>query len=249
VNEDSKSFDDEQLNEVSKFFNNKKVNEDSKSFNNKEDSKSFDDEMNENSKSFDDEEINEDSKSFDSSFDDEENNEDSKSFDNEKLNENWVSTNQELIKNSFAYNEDREKYSNNDLKTDNIEFVYKNSFLDKEENVIKGTNSNYFEYIKSNYNKNNNKLANNKYEEYPKSEDNGVVIDEYERDPDNKDINMDDFEHEISNYDKRPSEKNPIMKSKYSIQWVVLRNSDITNSSEVMIYLNKIGREFHLTKP
>ncbi|CAG8457015.1 11376_t:CDS:2 [Racocetra fulgida] len=123
---------------------------------------SDDEENNEDSNSIDDEHVNENPKFFEN----EDANKDSKSFDDQVLN----------IEDISAYNENREKYSNKDLKAADIEFAYKNSISDKENVIGKA--------------------------------------------------------------------------SKYSIQWFILQNSDIyiTDSSEI-IYLNKIGREFHLTKP
>ncbi|CAG8529073.1 6636_t:CDS:2, partial [Gigaspora rosea] len=159
------------------------------------------------------------------SSDSEENKEDSKTFDDEEMNEELESSNQELIKNASA--------NNDDFKKDDIEFVHKNGFSDKKENIIEeGSNNNYNE-------------VDDTYEEYPKFEDSYIDIDEYDEYSDNNDINeikMDDFEYENSSYDNRSPETNLIKASKYSIQWFILQNSDITDSS----YLNKIGQKFHL---
>ncbi|CAG8598931.1 7593_t:CDS:2, partial [Cetraspora pellucida] len=83
------------------------------------------------------------------------------------------------------------------------------------------------------------------------NEDSDFIIDEYDEDSDSNDINnltMDNFQYGKSNYNKRASKRSQIKAPEYSVQWFILRNfSDITDSSETMIYLNKIG--FHLIKP
>ncbi|KAF0537281.1 chitin synthase regulatory factor chr2 [Gigaspora margarita] len=63
---------------------------------------------------------------------------------------------------------------------------------------------------------------------------------EYDEDSDSNDTRIDDFEHDKSNYVK----KSLIKASKCSIQWFILRNSDIAD----LIYLNKIGQGFYLIK-
>ncbi|CAG8520066.1 18208_t:CDS:2, partial [Gigaspora rosea] len=98
------------------------------------------DENSEDSKSFNDEEVNEDSKLLN----DESGNKDSKSFDDEGGED--ITSNQKLIiESSSASDKEKVKYSNKDLKTDDIEFVHKN-----RENVI-GEGS---KDVKSNYNEN-----------------------------------------------------------------------------------------------
>ncbi|CAG8520610.1 45260_t:CDS:10 [Gigaspora margarita] len=142
------------------------------------------------------------------------------------------------------YLKDKEKYSNSDLKTDNVELAYKNSFSNKKNVIGEGSNSNYgIIDSKSSYNKNSNDLANDEYNVYPKFGDNTFFCEYYE-DSDSNHTKIDDFEHKKSNYDKRPSEKSLIKVSKYSIKWFTLRNSDIAD----LIYLNKIDQGFHLIK-
>ncbi|KAF0561624.1 hsp70 family protein [Gigaspora margarita] len=200
------SSDSEENNEISKCF--------------------YDEEMKENGESFN-RDANEDKESFNQKGNDKE------TF-NEGVNEDRKYFNKELTtKNVATNNEDSEKYSNNDLKTDNIEYIHKNSFSDKENIIRNGSNSNYVKIdvksdfnkncetnVENSYNKNNNYLANDKYEEYP-----NFVIDEYEEDPDDND-----------------NDQNEALK--HSIQWFILHNSDIND----LIYLNKIGREFHSLK-
>ncbi|KAF0541051.1 chitin synthase regulatory factor chr2 [Gigaspora margarita] len=141
-------------------------------------------------------------------FDREDDNVDSKYFENEGL----------IIKSASSYFKDKEKYSNSDLKTDNVELAHENNFSNKENVIGEGSNSNYVVIDpKISYNKNNSN---------------------------SNDTKIDDFEQEKSNYDKRPSEKSQIKASKYSIQWFILRNSDIAD----LIYLNKIGQGFYLIK-
>ncbi|KAF0357917.1 hsp70 family protein [Gigaspora margarita] len=195
-------------------------NEDSKSFDREDDNEysGFYDgeESNEYSESYNGEESNEDAKSFDC----EDDNEDSKSFDREDDNED----------SKFFDNED----TNEDSKSFDNEEVNKNRKPSKQRLIFKSASS-YLKIkdVKNSYNKNSNDLANNKYNVHPKFGDN-----------DSNDIKIVDFVHDKSNYDKRPFEKSLIKTSKYSIQWFILRNSDITD----LICLNKIGQGFNLIK-
>ncbi|CAG8446458.1 16456_t:CDS:2 [Dentiscutata erythropus] len=174
------------------------------------------------------------------SSDSEENNEDSKPSDNEEANKDKVPSDQEhILRNALTNNKDEKEYSNNNL--DDIEFVHKNDFSNKEDSIIgEGSNSKYVDVSeninKSSHDKSSDNLANEKYEEYSELND---IKDSYF-------IKMVDFEYRNFNYNKRSPERNPNNVSEYSVQWFILQNSVITESSEIMIYLNKIGHEFHL---
>ncbi|CAG8597056.1 21613_t:CDS:2 [Gigaspora margarita] len=210
--------DSEESNEDLKCFDREDDNEYSGFYDGEESneySESYNgEESNEDAKSFDCEDDNEDSKSFDR----EDDNEDSKFFDNEDTNEDSKSFNNEEV--------------NKNRKPSKQRLIFKSasSYL----KIKEGSNSNYVVIdVKNSYNKNSNDLANNKYNVHPKFGDN-----------DSNDIKIVDFVHDKSNYDKRPFEKSLIKTSKYSIQWFILRNSDITD----LICLNKIGQGFNLIK-